>query len=138
MAVGHGGVAGQQQHPDGLAEDGAAADHDGVAPGGVDVVGVEQAHDAAGCAGREPGLAEGHRGEGVHGDAVDVLGGVDGFEHLPFVDLGRHGCCSRMPSTRGRRRALTSRPRRGGGGVGEVATWESSPPASASVGFMRT
>ena len=30
VAVGDGGVAGQQQHPDGLAEDGAAADDDGA------------------------------------------------------------------------------------------------------------
>ncbi|WP_235716888.1 hypothetical protein [Mycolicibacterium goodii] len=36
------------------------------------------------------GGIEGHRGERGHGDAVDVLGRGDGFEHCAFVGMGWH------------------------------------------------
>lgn len=54
VAVRHGGVAGQEQHPDRFAQYGAAPDYDGTLSSGVDVVGVEQAQDAARRAGPEP------------------------------------------------------------------------------------
>jgi hypothetical protein len=42
---------------------------------------------APGGAGDEAAGAEAHRGEGVHGDAVDVLAGGDGLERRPLIDV---------------------------------------------------
>nr|WP_308169766.1 hypothetical protein [Acrocarpospora catenulata] len=87
VAVGDGGVAAEQEHAGGLAEDGAAAHHDGVFSGEVDLVLVEQAQDAGRSAGVEAGQAEAHRGEGVRGNSVDVLFWGDGLEGGPLVDV---------------------------------------------------
>ena len=90
MAERDGGVACEQQHADRLTEDGAAAHHHSVAAGELDVISVEQANDASGCARVESRLAECHRGEAVHGDPVDVLGWVDGLKGCAFIDVGGH------------------------------------------------
>lgn len=90
VAVRHRRVAGEQQHADRLAEDGAAAHDDGPLAGRVDVVRVEQPHDAARRARHEARQAETHRREGGEGDAVDVLLGRDRLERGPLVDVFTH------------------------------------------------
>ena len=91
VADGDGGVAAEQQHRGGLAEDRTAADHHHVLAGDGHLVGVQQRDDAGRRAGREGLLvAVRHVQERVGGDAVDVLAPADRVEHGALVDVRRH------------------------------------------------
>ena len=63
MAVGDGGVSGEQKHSGEFAQDGAAANDEGVQSGGIDAVGVEDVINSCRGAGVKSLSPEGHRGE---------------------------------------------------------------------------
>ena len=87
VADGDGRVLVQQQHGDGLADDVAAADDDGVLAGDGNVAALENLDDSGGRAGRERGTA-GLQAAGVDGmKAVDIFLGRDGIEQRLGVDL---------------------------------------------------
>jgi hypothetical protein len=77
----------EQHHSDGLAQDGAAPDHDGVPPFNGDGVIAQQAHDPGGGGRAKGRLAHGHATKTQRGDAVHVLFDGDAVEGLPFVDV---------------------------------------------------
>ena len=86
VAVGDRGVSAEKEHPDRLSKNRAPTNHDAMLSRGIDVIRLEQAHDATGGARSEPGKPESHRSEGVRGDPVDIFGRSNRFESRPLVN----------------------------------------------------
>ena len=89
VAGGDGGVGGQQQRRDRLADEVRAADDDGLGALERDVVAAQQLHHAGRRARAQAGAALGQQPGGDRREAVDVLGRVDQLGQRGAVDLRR-------------------------------------------------
>ena len=87
MANGDGSVGMHQEKSHGLADDVAAAEHDGVGAFDGDLVAAKNFHAAGGSASDESGTI-GNKLAEIHGmEAVDVFCGIDSFENALGIDL---------------------------------------------------
>src|SRR5690606_20882854 len=92
---GHGAVAGiavaGHQHCHWRANDVAAANHHTVLAHGVDVIALQQFHDAVGGGGDKGGQSQAHLADVGRVETVDVLARVDGQRQLDLIDVLRQG-----------------------------------------------
>jgi hypothetical protein len=89
MANGDGGVGMHQQKGHGLADDVAAAEHDGVGAFDGNLVAAKNLHTTGGSASDESGTISDEPSE-IHGmEAVDVFHRIDRFEDAFGIDLRR-------------------------------------------------
>src|SRR5690606_27318057 len=58
---------------------------------GVDVIALQQFHDAVGGGGDKGGQSQAHLADVGRVETVDVLGRVDGQRHLDLIDVLRQG-----------------------------------------------
>ena len=87
MADGYGGVGVQEQKGHGLADDVAAAEDYGVGTFDCYVVAAKNFHAAGGSAGDQAGTATNQSPKIDGMKAVDIFGGIDGFEDAFGVHL---------------------------------------------------
>ena len=87
MTDGHGAVVPEQQQSHGLAHDVGATQHHTVLAAGRNAVFPQQFHDTIGGAGPADGVAHHHFAHVFRVEAVHILGGRDGAQHLAFVNM---------------------------------------------------